>query len=400
MAKLTNGSVSNNGSSSKPTMTPKQASSSSSNNSTGLSYKALIFMALLAIQFGIQPIVTQQYTSKKIIKSTVIFTQEAVKLTIGVVGISLGRTKWVDVTAGWTIMSWLRLALLPATIYLIQNMCSLLAYQNLDAITYNVLNQTKTLSAALCCYLIMKKKQSTVQMLALLLLLGAALVMEKIVPMNMMLPSYWMSGKSADDEETKNIMTNLSPRHFSHGVLPIMVASFLSGLAGAITQKSLQVGNRNALLFTIELCVASILLLLASFVTSDDGKQIRERGFFDEWTLLTLVPILTNSAGGILVGLVIKYAGTVRKGFALIFGILLSGIVQSVLDENKTLSKEEVAGGVIAAVSLWMHATNPYVAKRTEETSSVSKAPAPILEASNGTKPVRRGGGRKSRKED
>ena len=141
-------------------------------------------------------------------------------------------------------MSWLRLALLPATIYLVQNMCSLLAYQNLDAITYNVLNQTKTLSAALCCYLIMRKKQSSLQMLALVLLLASALVMEKILPMDMLLPSYWMNN-GVDDDSSANttIMSNLSPRHFSHGVVPIMVASFLSGLAGAITQKSLQVGS-------------------------------------------------------------------------------------------------------------------------------------------------------------
>ena len=250
-------------------------------------------------------------------------------------------------------------------------MCSLIAYQNLDAITYNVLNQTKTLSAAFCCYLLMKKKQSSVQMMALLLLLLAALVMEKVVPLDtLMMPYYWISSSGMGDTSNNNddvgssssIMSNLSGRHFTHGVVPIMIASFLSGLAGAITQKSLQVGNRNALLFTIELCVASILLLLISFLSSDDGKKIKERGFFDEWTIYTCVPILTNSAGGILVGLVIKYAGTVRKGFALIFGILLSGAVQSLLDENKSLSKEDVAGGILAAISLWMHSTHPYVA--------------------------------------
>ena len=57
-------------------------------------------MAMLALQFGIQPIVTQQFTSKSIIKSTVIFMQEVVKLFIGVLGISLGKTSWSDVTAG------------------------------------------------------------------------------------------------------------------------------------------------------------------------------------------------------------------------------------------------------------------------------------------------------------
>lgn len=118
---------------------------------------------------------------------------------------------------GWTIMSWLRLSLLPATIYLIQNMCSLIAYQNLDAITYNVLNQTKTLSAALCCYFLMNKKQSLLQMLALLLLLTAALIMEKVVHLDMMLPSYWMNAHDGNNNATNNysIMSNLSPRHLS-----------------------------------------------------------------------------------------------------------------------------------------------------------------------------------------
>jgi UDP-sugar transporter A1/2/3 len=318
-------------------------------------------MGLLALQFGIQPIVTKKFTSPEIIKSTVIFTQEIVKLLIAMMGITLNSSSsWKEVTAGWSIGSWLRLALLPATIYLIQNLCSLLAYQNLDAITYNVLNQTKTLSAALCCYLLLGKRQSKLQVVALVILLLAALVMEGVLPLNL---EYYMNMSNAktttSDSDTSKF--SLSSKHFSHGVLPIMMASFLSGLAGAITQKSLQSGGgRNALMFTMELCVASILILLVSFATSEDGKQITERGFFDQWSFMTMVPILTNSAGGILVGLVIKYAGTTEKGFALIFGILISGIVQSSIDENKSLSKEDIAGGALAALSLWMHATFPY----------------------------------------
>ena len=201
--------------------------------------------------------------------------------------------------------------------------------------------------------------------------------MEKIISVDIMLIPYnWTtnfgSGMNTNDMTEDHMISNLSsPRHFSHGVVPIICASFLSGLAGALTQKSLQTGQRNALLFTIELCVASILILLVSFVTiSDDGRQIRERGFFHEWNLHTMIPIMTNSAGGILVGQVIKYAGSVRKGFALIFGILLSGIIQSYTLGTKTLSKEDMAGGLLAAISLWMHATYPYNnngVKRKEE---------------------------------
>lgn len=72
------------------------------NGSSGgsLSYKAVLFMSLLALQFGIQPIVTKRFTSQNIIKSTVIFTQEVVKLVIGAVGITLGKASWGDVASG------------------------------------------------------------------------------------------------------------------------------------------------------------------------------------------------------------------------------------------------------------------------------------------------------------
>ncbi|KAL3798639.1 hypothetical protein ACHAWO_011376 [Cyclotella atomus] len=360
-------------------MVNKQSSSSGQQ----LSLPAIISMALLALQFGIQPLVTKKYTSPAIIKSTVILLQEVVKLVIAITGISLSSAGWAKTIKGWTVGSWLRLSLLPATIYLVQNMCSLLAYQNLDAITYNVLNQTKTLSAAMCCYFLLGKRQSGMQMVALVLLLLAALVMEGLLPMDALSLSYWME-KSA----TESLTLDASPRRFTHGVIPILIASFLSGLAGAITQKSLQVGDRNALLFTTELCVASILLLLISFVTSEDGKQIQQRGFFDEWTYLTMLPILTNAAGGILVGMVIKYAGTVQKGFALIFGILISGVLQG------SLSKEEYVGGVLAGISLWMHSTYPYKGKAVEMLP-VEPGKSDLKKTANGDRK-----GRKSRKED
>lgn len=71
-----------------------------SSGTTESSHRALVFMAMLSLQFGIQPIMNQKFVSKKIIMSTVIFAQEVVKLIVGVVGISLGRTPWADVASG------------------------------------------------------------------------------------------------------------------------------------------------------------------------------------------------------------------------------------------------------------------------------------------------------------
>jgi UDP-sugar transporter A1/2/3 len=151
-----------------------------------------------------------------------------------------------------------------------------------------------------------------------------------------------------------------SPTHFTHGVLPVLMASLISGLAGAISQKNLQNGGRNPYLLSSELCVASVISLSTSLLFSADGKRIQSHGFFDQWTVYTLIPVFTNAVGGIVVGLVTKYAGSVRKGFALIFGMVLTGVAQSIHD-GVALSISQIIGGIIAALSLWLHATNPYV---------------------------------------
>jgi len=55
---------------------------------------------------------------------------------------------------------------------------------------------------------------------------------------------------------------------------------------------------------------------------------VAEKGIFAGWSIYTLIPIMTNAAGGIIVGQVTKLAGSVNKGFALIIGVILSGIFQ------------------------------------------------------------------------
>jgi UDP-sugar transporter A1/2/3 len=245
-------------------------------------------------------------------------------------------------------------------------MAALTAYQNLDALTFNVLNQTKTLSAALCCYLVMGRGQSGMQVLALLLLLLSALVMEGIVKVEWIF-FFWgnastaTTGKEKGADADNNEGEGWGAQHFTHGVAPILLASFISGLAGALSQKNLQAagGGRDAYLFSMELCAASVLILSASLTLSADGKAIADRGFFDGWTPATFIPIATNSVGGIIVGLVTKHAGSVRKGFALIFGILLSGLVQAGLQPEQGITKEQIMGGVLAGFSLYLHATNP-----------------------------------------
>lgn len=147
-------------------------------------------------------------------------------------------------------------------------------------------------------------------------------------------------------------------------------------VAGAVCQKHLQRFGQNSCLFSMEISAISIVFLLISILLgSPDGKRLlwqlqqhEEDGgrytsarsrVFEGWTWKTWIPIITQASGGILVGLVIKHSGAVRKGFALIFGMLLSGVLQTCYTKEGRVTKEQIVGGGLAAVSLWMHSKFP-----------------------------------------
>lgn len=345
-------------------------------------------MTLLALQFACQPILTKKFTPKAINRSTVVMTQDLVKVFMTFVALQLTGA-WSTAIKGWSIRSWLTVAGIPALLYSIQNFSTLVAYQNLPPLTFNVLNQTKTLSAALCCYIFMGKVQSKVQIMSLFLLFASACVIEKLIPLRI---SKGVGSRKEDARSNASAkLDRNSEQEKSHieGVFAVLTASFISGLAGALTQKSLQcqksstliastaksaatstiaVGGRNSYLFTMEIAVASLCFMALSTAFSSDGKRIRSNGFFDHWTPRTLIPIITNAMGAILVGLVIKYAGAVKKGFALIFGLVLSGVLQAFLSSQNgvgessgesRISFEQIVGGLLAAISLWMHNSFP-----------------------------------------
>ena len=211
----------------------------------------------------------------------------------------------------------------------------------------------------------MGKVQSKMQIASLFLLFTSACVIEKLIPFK---KKIMKDNESQSIDEKSSASNNVDDEKSIHGegVLAVLAASFISGLAGALTQKSLQINHlgvgRNSYLFSMEIGMASLIIMCLSLISSNDGKRIRSEGFFNNWTPQTLLPIVTNAAGAILVGLVIKYSGAVKKGFALIFGLIMSGLLQACFskdDKDAKLTVEQVVGGLLAAVSLWMYNSFP-----------------------------------------
>lgn len=313
-----------------------------------------LYMSLLALQFATQPILTKRYAPKSLVRSTYVLCQDIVRFSLSLALLWINKTRCVwDWNLLWST------ACFPAVLYLLQSYSSLMAYQHLSPITYNVLNQTKTLSGALFCYLLFRQRQSQLQMVALLVLLLAALVMENIVT----LPSFSRPNKqqllnSQDDELITVLSESERQTYLFRGLVPILLASLLSGLAGAWTQQSLQGLQLNSFFLTLQMSLFSMTFLGTSLLWSGDGKQVRSGGWWQGWTLWTWIPIVTNASGGILVGLVTKHCGVVPKGFALIVGMFLSGILQNAILQTR-VTPQQWCGGLLAAMSIWMHSSFP-----------------------------------------
>jgi UDP-sugar transporter A1/2/3 len=271
---------------------------------------------------------------------------------------------------GWTLQSSLIAAGLPAAIYAVQGVLYVFSYQNLDSVTFNGLSQTKTLSAALCCYIILGQKQSAVQISALVLLALSALIFQgtfaKII-------QQWSAQSPSISAEEKQMQKS----RFTLGIVPCLAASFLSGLAGAFSQKGLQQtggAGRNAYLYTMEVSGISAICITFSIIFDRIKERIKINGydkdqkekngtqnnFFDYWTLSTMYPIVLKAFGGVLTALVHKNAGSVAKGFALICGLVLSGIIQTMIDKE-SLSVDQIVGIILVNVSSWLHFSTPKI---------------------------------------
>ncbi|GMI14062.1 hypothetical protein TrLO_g2123 [Triparma laevis f. longispina] len=322
---------------SKPTPTHK---------ASPLTPLALASMALLSLQFGLQPFLNHRYTHSSTNKQCVIVLQEGLKCILAFFFFTTTLTpkEITDQLHVLSLKSWILNASLPSTIYSLQNYFILLSYSSLPSITFSVLNQTKTLSAAFFCYLILGRRQSGIQCGALVILIVSAVMIEGSIDIIGL-----FNGTSSFD-----LSDNFSGDRFIYGVLPCLIASGISGLAGAITQKVLQGQAKNSYLYSLELSLFSFIYLSVSLLYTNN---------FDVWGIveqfktlhpLNLIPIFSQALGGILVGLVTKYAGSVRKGFSLIFGIALTGVVQSYI-EGKKLGGNEKLGGILVVCAMYAH---------------------------------------------
>jgi len=320
--------------------------------SSSLTQLSFVLMMLLAIQYAVQPRLSRKYIPPKIKKQTVVLVEEVVKTTLAAAIFFSKSADYVQsALKDWTLSSSLAIAGLPAMLYALQGVLQYVSYQHLDSVTFNGLTQTKTLSAAFCCWLILKKSQSPIQMVALGILIGSALVFQGYIRPGIL----W--------QKNTKIKTNdaVVGDWVWRGVVPCLGAAFLSGLAGALSQKGLQltgIGGRDPFLFTVEISFFSAITLLFNMIRTNEFSKFEWQKQKTYWNWKILIPIFLKASGGVITALVHKYAGSVSKCFALMFGLVLSNMIQ-LTTKQESLQPYQVLGTIMIMLSTWLHFTNP-----------------------------------------
>ncbi|TYZ62424.1 hypothetical protein PybrP1_008666 [[Pythium] brassicae (nom. inval.)] len=308
-------------------------------NVTPLALKKAALLGVLSVQIGFQPLLMGWYAKEATNVSLRVGVIEAMKLCMALLPL-LARGELCPEIKKWSFHTAMQTTAAPALIYVLQNYLNQSAVVVLDGVTFNILNQTKIIWTAVLVYFMLQRYQSRQQIVALTILCAAAVLMTT---------SSASSSTSALPQEPDDKSRGLSDAAFFTGAYQALIAAILSALAGTIIQRALQSQKRNAYVVTVELSVLGELTILLWSLTSGVGLVSKPNasadvhglaphnssghdssvGIWDGWTLLTCFALLCQATGGVVVGFVIKYCGNVEKSFAVVFGMIITALLEN-----------------------------------------------------------------------
>lgn len=203
--------------------------------------------------------------------------------------------------------------LLPAALFTMQNYLNIVALSHLDAMTFQVLSQTKLLSAAVFSVWLLDKRLNAMQWISLTILSSGVLLAQYEGPQSSSLP-----------RPTKDV--NAAHQNTLLGVVTCVVSGLSSSFAGVYFEKVVKTTPPSLAIRNIQLSLFGIPLALASLLAMD---AVPSWGHFDFWRgydAFIVALVMVHALGGLLVAIVVKYADNILKGFATGIAIVVSGL--------------------------------------------------------------------------
>ncbi|KAL5111737.1 UDP-N-acetylglucosamine transporter [Taenia crassiceps] len=141
------------------------------------------------------------------------------------------------------------------------------------------------------------------------------------------------------------------------GLLAVLSASVLSGFAAVYFEKILKHSPKSLWTRNFELSLASIAIALVGQAVGEGGR-VSKKGFFYGFDWLVWTTVALQSAGGILVALVVKHADNILKGFACSASIVITCIVSFVFF-NSSLSWTFLFGTTCVVLAVFLYSLFP-----------------------------------------
>jgi len=240
---------------------------------------------------------------------------------------------------------------IPALLYVVQNNLLFVALSNLSVPLYQVANQGKILTTAVCSRLLLNKSISGMQHLSLLVLaLGVA-----VVQLSSIEKKVDASDKSVDESVDK-IM--------SHGqligLMAVFASCFTSGFAGVYFEKMLKSKPKvpvSVYMYNSQLAIWSMLLGLIP-VFLKDFDAIQKNGFFHGYDYVVVGVVVCQAMTGLIVALVMKYGDTILKGFATSVAVVVATIL-SIFIWNAPVDGWFVIGAAMVIIAVVLYSKYP-----------------------------------------
>lgn len=231
---------------------------------------------------------------------------------------------------------------IPALLYLVQNNMQYVAVSYLDAPTYAVLYQLKILTTGILSVMMLGKKLSMFQWLALGALTGGV----SLVTLSQMRP--W-SSVGGTNGATPSSFTSMFP-----GLMAVLVAAMVSGLAGVYFEKILKTSHVTLWARNLQMAVYSVVIGIGGLILGADFSTVRESGFFYGYTLSAWLAVANNAFGGLLIAVVIKYADNIMKNFSQGLSIIFTAITSCIFF-NSSVNTLFVLGGSLVIYSILLY---------------------------------------------
>lgn len=229
-----------------------------------------------------------------------------------------------------------------------QNYLLFIALTHLDAMTFQMLSQSKLISAAIFSVVLLDKHLRMAQWVSLALLTFGVYLSQghskAATPIGNVTSSSQQSAVATETPTHSNSSSHITePQGIFGGTVVIgAVACILSGISSSFagvyfekvvktTPPSLAVRNIHLSMFAIPLAVLSMLIIdvLPPLMQSSDalkGARLKPFSFWRGYNWLTISLVFVHALGGLLVAVVVKYADNILKGFATAIAIVVSGV--------------------------------------------------------------------------